>query len=71
MMPKQSHASKFCGVGDFQVMIPYRDLENLLQAAKNLGVIQDRMEKLEKQCDSLRSMYFEALEKIGEINQHL
>lgn len=70
-MPKQAPGSKFCGVGDFSVLIPYRDLENLLQTAKNLGAIQDRMEKLEKQHDSLRSMYFEALDKIGEINRLL
>lgn len=66
-MAKQPSQKKFCGVGDFQVVIPYHDLENLLQIANNFGVLLDRMDDLEKQHDRLRVMYFEALEKIAEI----
>lgn len=70
-MSKSPASPSFCGVGDFSVLIPYRDLESLLQTARNLGQLVDRMSRLEEQHESLTRMYFEALEKIAEINRFL
>ena len=69
-MAKQQSCQKFCGVADFQAVIPYSDLVNLLEIANNFSTLLERMDALEKQHDRLRVMYFEALDKIAEI-RHL
>lgn len=64
--PKQED---FCCVGNFPVLIPYRDLEKLVEMGRNYEALEERLEKTEKQLDCLRSMYTEALDKIAEIRR--
>ena len=61
----------FCCVDNFPIHIPYKDLENLLQLARNLDSIQLRLERTEEQLEAVRSMYTEALDKIAEIRRIL
>lgn len=63
--------SDFCCAENFSVLIPYRDLEKLLQTANKLTEFQDRLHRTERQLDALRVMYTEAIEKIGEIQRYL
>lgn len=58
-------------VHNFSVMIPYRDLEKLVEIGNNYEQLLERFSRMEKQMDSLRSMYTEALDKIGEIRRLL
>ena len=61
----------FCCVDNFSVMIPYRELEKLLEVANKMQYFQDRLHRTEEQLLALRVMYTEALEKIAEINRYL
>lgn len=70
-MAKKSEEENFCCVGQYQVMIPYRDLEKFVRIANNFEALLDRMDKQEKQLAALRGMYLEALEKIKEMEKYL
>lgn len=70
-MNNKVNMRNFCCVDDFPILIPYKDLENLLQLARNLDSIQLRIERTEEQLEAVRSMYTEALDKIAEIRRIL
>ena len=53
------------------MLIPYRDLERLLETANKMQYFQDRLSRTDEQLMALRIMYSEALEKIAEINRYL
>lgn len=66
-MPKE----KFCCVDNYSVLIPYRDLEKLLETANKLQYFQERLHRTDEQLLALRVMYTEVLEKIAEIDRYL
>ena len=66
-MPKE----KFCGVQDYSVLIPYKDLYLLMESANKIDEISARYEELCKRYDAIQGMYREALDKIAEINRLL
>lgn len=59
----------FCCVENYSVLIPYRDLEKLVQVGNNFDALLTRLTRQEEQLDRLRSMYTEALDKIAEIRR--
>jgi hypothetical protein len=61
----------FCCVENFSVLIPYKDLEKLLETAYKLEEFQMRLKRMEEKQDALRVMYTEALMKIREIEKYL
>ncbi len=61
----------FCGVGNFPMLIPYSEVCKMVQAAQKIEAIEARMATLEEQNAALRSMYFELLEKFGELRRML
>lgn len=61
----------FCCVGNYSVLIPYRDLEKLMEIANKMGSFEDHLSRTDEQLDGLRMMYREAIDKIGEINRLL
>lgn len=61
----------FCGVGNYSVLIPYKDLEKILETMNNLPQIQADLARTRKELDALRIMYREALQKIAEIDRYL
>lgn len=61
----------FCCVDNFSVLVPYRDLQKLLEAAYSIERLQAQLDMNAKQLASLRGMYSEALEKIAEIERFL
>lgn len=67
LLPKKD----FCCVDTFSVLIPYRDLERLLETANKMQFFQDQLARTNEQLTALRIMYSEALEKIAEINRYL
>ena len=58
-------------VENFSVLIPYKDLEKLLETAYKLEEFQMRLKRKEEKQDALRVMYTEALMKIREIEKYL
>lgn len=66
-MPKE----KFCCVDNYSVLIPYRDLEKLLETANKMQYFQERLHRTDEQLLALRVMYTEVLEKIAEIDRYL
>ena len=58
-------------VENFSVLIPYKDLEKLLETAYELEEFQMRLKRMEEKQDALRVMYTEALMKIREIEKYL
>lgn len=61
----------FCSVGNFTVLIPYQDLEKIMETINNLPQMQADMVQMHKELRALRIMYGEALQKIAEINRFL
>lgn len=61
----------FCCVDNYSVLIPYKDLEKLLQAVNKLPQFQARLDRTDEQLLALRVMYTEALQKISELEHFL
>ena len=61
-MPKQP---------DYPVLIPYGELCELLDVAKQIKVYQAEVKRLNQQVLALRIMQQECFEKIGEMREEL
>lgn len=61
----------FCGVQTLQVLIPYSDLENLLNIARKLPELETQMKRMEIRNAAMAMQYTELLEKVAEINRYL
>lgn len=61
----------FCCVGDFPVLIPYKDLEKVVDVAKNLERYEKGLSRANKQLTALRSQYMELLEKVRDMEKLL
>lgn len=63
--------SDFCSVGNFPVLIPYRDLEKVVEIAKNMERYERGLSQANKQLTALRSQYLELMEKVLEMDKLL
>lgn len=61
----------FCCVDDFSVIIPYRELEKLLECANKIDHIEQLAARVNEQCTAMRNLYSEILEKVSEIDRYL
>ena len=61
----------FCCAENFSVLIPYKDLERLVETSNKLQYFQTQLTRTQEQLAALRLMYTEALEKIAEIDRYL
>lgn len=59
----------FCCVGDFPVLIPYKELERLLEVARNLEGFEQRLSRTNEQLAALRLMHSELMEKVRELQK--
>ena len=66
-----SKKQEFCCVDNFSVLIPYRELEKLLQSATKLEQMELSIKRTEERCARMQYMYSELLEKVAEINRYL
>lgn len=62
---------KFCCVDDFPVLIPYRDLEKIVEVAKNMESYERCISQTNKQLAALRHQYTELSEKVREMDKLL
>lgn len=61
--------TKFCCVDDFPVLIPYKDLVNLIEVAKNLERIEQRLSRTDEQLGALTGLYGELLQKVRDLDK--
>ena len=62
---------KFCCADDFPVLIPYRDLEKIVEVAKNMERYERCLSRTNEQLTALRHQYNELLEKVREMDKIL
>ena len=62
---------KFCGVENFGVLIPYRDLERLIHFANNFDQLEERLQQMDKQLQGIRGLQSDLLEKVGDLERSL
>lgn len=55
----------------FQVLIDYRDLVRLLDAAEAVEDLDKRLGRLDDKLEALRRIQSETIEKVGEIERDL
>ena len=53
------------------IIMPYKDLENLVDAAKEINQLKQDNRRLREQLTALRIIQQECLEKIREIDRYL
>lgn len=61
----------FCCVDDFSVIIPYRELEKLLESANKIEHIEALIQRMDERNAALQLMYSELLQKVAEIDRYL
>ena len=54
---------------DFQVLVPYKQLEQLLKASGEVAQLRKEISRLETQILALRMIQSECMEAIGEIKK--
>lgn len=63
----------FCCVDNFSVLIPYKDLEKLLNIAQNYEEtnreLKKAMSRLDEQFTALKIQFSETLEKLQELEE--
>ena len=62
---------KFCCVGDFPVLIPYKDLEQMIAMANNQTAFAQRLSQMDEKLTAIYGIYHELLLKVEEIEKNL
>ena len=66
-MPKQKNTI----ADQLSVIIPYRELEKLLNATNQIDEIEKRYKRIEERLAATQNLYLEILEKVNEIDRYL
>lgn len=61
----------FCCVENFSVIIPYRELEKMLEVSNKIAHIEQLVKRIDERNSAMQLMYSEMLEKVAEINRYL
>ncbi len=61
----------FCCVDDFSVIIPYRELEKMLESSNKIAHIESLYKHTEERLSAMQLLYSEILEKVHEIDRYL
>lgn len=56
---------------DLQVLIPYRDLLELLEASKEVERLKKDNKRLHAKFDALRSQFIELMDAFGDLRRHV
>lgn len=62
-----SAQDKFCSPEKYQVLIPYSDLERMVEMAQKMEEMEKQMQRIEEQYTAIRGMFSECLDKIKDI----
>lgn len=63
--------AKLCEPQNMSVLIPYRDLEKLMEYAKNYDKMEKDFAYLQKRVTALQGLYSEVLEQLNKVYQYL
>lgn len=58
-------------IPEIQVVMPYKDLMELLEASKMVLALQEDNRRLHEQLDALRSQFLELMEKFGDLRRYV
>ena len=61
----------FCCVDNLSVIIPYRELEKMLESSNKIAHIEALAKRMDERVSAMQLLYSEMLEKIREINRYL
>lgn len=67
-MPKEKD---FCGVDNYSVIVPYKDMVKFIEISKKYDEINFQLKEMQKRYDAMQMMYREMLNKLEEINHFL
>lgn len=56
---------------DIEVLIPYKDLMELLEASKQIESLQKDNKKLHDKLDALRSQFVELMDAFGDLKDYV
>lgn len=62
-----SAPEKFCSPDNYHVLIPYSDLERMVEMAKEMEEMKKQLQHIDEQYTAIRGMFSECLEKIKDI----
>ena len=63
--------AKLCEPQNMSVLIPYRDLEILMDYAKNYKKMEKDFEALQKRVTALHGLYADVLDQLNKVYQFL
>lgn len=69
-MPKEKK-EKLCQPETYSVLIPYKDLERLVNIAENYEKAWQEMETVKKRLAALQGTYLQVLERLDEVYNSL
>lgn len=58
---------KLCDPSSLSILIPYKDLEQLMDYAKNFERIEKDFDRLHKRVTALHGLYSETLEALNKV----
>lgn len=67
----EMNKNDFCCVENFSVIIPYRELEKMLESSNKIAHIESLVARMDERNATMQLLYSEMLEKIDEINRFL
>lgn len=56
---------------DIQVLIPYKDLMELLEASKQIEQLKKDNKRLHNKFDALRSQFIELMDAFGDLKRYV
>ena len=56
---------------DIQVVLPYKDLVELLEASKQIESLKEDNKRLHVQLGALRSQFLEVMEQFGDLKRFI
>lgn len=56
---------------ELQVLIPYKDLMELLEASRQIEQLKKDNKRLHKQLDALRSEFVELMDAFGDLRRYV
>ena len=59
-----------CNIDHYSVLIPYKDLEKMLQCSNRIEEIERLAKRIEERCACMQHLYSEILEKVAEMERY-
>ena len=67
----RSRLQSMAKLAELQVLIPYKDLMELLEASRQIEQLKKDNKRLHKQLDALRTQFIELMEAFGDLKRYV